>query len=108
MTFYQELKEFFLKHDRDRLYMAKAIASKFNKKSQHKVVLKRLEIIYKNGGPANIEIEEKQETPELIEEEVNVVSEVEAPETTEVEEENEPQAQDIVIETEDDEKKGDA
>jgi len=110
MTFYQELKAFFLKHDRDRLYMAKKIANTFPKKNQQKVALKRLDIIYKNGGPANIEIDENRETPvlETVEEQIEnavdskervaqeVVIETEA-------EENTPQ--DIVIETDEDEEK---
>lgn len=103
MTFYQELKEFFLKHDRDRLYMAKNISKKF-KPSQRKIVMKRLEIIYKNGGPANIDLEEKYVAPV-----VDEVNENAEDVLTEVEIEVEGTAQEIVIETEEDEEKsGDA
>ena len=97
MTFYQELKEFFSKNDPDRLYMAKKIFNIFRKKNQQKVVLKRLEIIYKNGGPANIELEPKEE-PIAIEEETVVTNEAVE---QEVNDEN-ATPQDIIIETEDD------
>ncbi|MCT4580700.1 MAG: hypothetical protein N4A35_04715 [Flavobacteriales bacterium] len=56
MSFYKEVRTFFLKNDPGRVRLAKKIAANFKTKSAQKVVMKRLVEVYRNGGPDNIKI----------------------------------------------------
>lgn len=56
MSFYKEVRTFFLKNDPGRVRLAKKIATNFKTKSAQKTVIKRLVEVYKNGGPSNIKI----------------------------------------------------
>ena len=67
MTFYQELKEFFKTNDPHRLYMANKIARKFRLGTEQKVVMNRLKIVYDNGGPDNIVLNETISNETIVE-----------------------------------------
>lgn len=63
MSFYKELKNFFLKNDPGRVRLAKKIAGKFKTKSSQKIVINRLIEVYKSGGPSNLTVSKIAETP---------------------------------------------
>lgn len=77
MSYLVRVQKFFIKHDPDRLYLAKRIARSF--RQDEEAVMKRLEEIYAKGGPKKLKVKEiskvvKKENPtpnEVTEEIVN-------------------------------------
>ena len=65
MSFYQEVRTFFLKNDPGRVRLSKKIATKFKTRSSQQLVMKRLIEVYKSGGPSNIKIIPKVSTPQI-------------------------------------------
>ncbi len=63
MSFYKQVRTFLLKNDPGRVRLSKRIASKFTKKLDQQIVMKRLIEVYKNGGPSNIKIIPAMATP---------------------------------------------
>lgn len=67
MSFYKEVRTFFLKNDPGRVRLAKKIAANYKTKSAQKIVMKRLVEVYRNGGPSNIKIIPSiPETPQIL------------------------------------------
>lgn len=66
MSFYKQVRTFFLKNDPGRVRLSKKIAANFKSKSSQLVVMKRLIEVYKNGGPENIKIIPSMATPTAI------------------------------------------
>lgn len=66
MTFYKQVRTFFLKNDPGRVRLAKKIAVSFNSKSAQKLVMKRLEEVYRSGGPENIKIIPRIDTAKVV------------------------------------------
>ncbi len=65
-TFYQKVRTFFLKHDPDRVRLAKKIAVKFRSPKAQQIVMNRLYEVYSNGGPEQLKIMPKTEsTPQF-------------------------------------------
>lgn len=56
MSYLVRLQNFFMKHDPDRLYLAKRIARAF--RNDEDAVMKRLEEIYTKGGPEKLKVKE--------------------------------------------------
>ena len=54
MSYLVRLQNFFMKHDPDRLYLAKRIARAF--RNDEDAVMNRLEEIYAKGGPKKIKV----------------------------------------------------
>ncbi len=77
MTFYEKLRNFFLKNDPGRVRLAKRIAARFTSKGAQNAVMNRLKEVYANGGPDNLTIAPKAEKIEVIEEVADVVAETE-------------------------------
>ena len=85
MSYLVRLQNFFMKHDPDRLYLAKRIARAF--RNDEDAVMNRLEEIYAKGGPKKLKVKEitaptkkvgtKTTKPndEAVEDEVNILVE---------------------------------
>ena len=56
MSYLVRLQNFFMKHDPDRLYLAKRIARAF--RNDEDAVMNRLEEIYTKGGPEKLKVKE--------------------------------------------------
>ena len=56
MSYLVRLQNFFMKHDPDRLYLAKRIARAF--RNDEDAVMNRLEQIYTKGGPEKLKVKE--------------------------------------------------
>ena len=56
MSFLVRLQNFFMKHDPDRLYLAKKISRSF--RNDEDAVMNRLEEIYAKGGPDKLKVKE--------------------------------------------------
>ena len=56
MSYLVRLQNFFMKHDPDRLYLAKRIARSF--RNDEDAVMNRLEEIYGKGGPDKLKVKE--------------------------------------------------
>ena len=64
MSFLVRLQNFFMKHDPDRLYLAKRIARAF--RNDEDAVMNRLEEIYAKGGPKKLKVKELTDTTKKV------------------------------------------
>ncbi len=94
MTFYQELRNFFLKTDPGRVRLAKKIAATYSSKAERRAVMNRLREVYAMGGPEKLEVKPKAVQEQKVEAPAeNLVQEEIVDEVTEVVEENNEETQ---------------